>query len=374
MEGIRGLARPDIITAERSDVGRVRSENEDSCAQFAHASGYHLLVVADGMGGHRAGAMASRTAIEAVSDVFARFGEEPAEMLTKAIGAANRRVYKLAQDDPELRGMGTTVVALLIGPGEHGWVAHVGDSRAYRHRDGRMEPLTLDHSVVAEMLRRGVIDEDEAANHPRRNEILRCIGVYESVESDVRRIDLRPDDRYLLCSDGLTGMVDEAIIADVLANQDPEDAARALVQLANDGGGNDNVTVQLAWMKSCTATDEPAVDPLAETFDRPSADLAALRAAAAEAPPVDPMAETFDRPSAEIAALRAAAAASASTPTPTPVAAEEKTSRGLQPLLVVSAVLLAGLAALTLLWRVYSMNQDADAAAAPPASAEQTAR
>jgi protein phosphatase len=248
-----------LITASQSDVGRVRTRNEDSYGEFSRSDGSTLLVIADGMGGHRAGATASRIAVETVGEVFAASDASPEATLRSALETANARVHEAALADPELRGMGTTAVALLIGPGDEGVVGHVGDSRLYRYRDARLRPLTRDHSVVAELERRGLLSADEAAVHPRRNEIMRSIGVDAHVEAEVRTIDLQPGDRYLLCSDGLSGLVDETEMAVILEEAPPDVAARRLVDRANEHGGTDNVTVQIALL-----AEAPAARPEAE--------------------------------------------------------------------------------------------------------------
>jgi protein phosphatase len=289
-----------------SDVGRVRSRNEDFCGEFSNSSGYRLLVVADGMGGHRAGATASHVAVDAIGEVFEAFDGEPESMLARALETANQRVYQMATENEELRGMGTTAVALLFGPDGGSWVAHVGDSRAYRYRDARLEPLTRDHSVVAELERRGLITSDEAAAHPRRNEILRCVGVHPEVEVEISEIELEVGDRFLLCSDGLSGLVDDSEIASILdANPAPE-AAQLLVDNANERGGHDNVTVQIAdYMQTDPTPEQP--NPVARDT--------------------------------------------------TYVALQDESVVRRRRMVVVCAVVLAGLAALTLLWQVYSMNR-----------------
>lgn len=235
-----------VTTASLTDVGRVRAHNEDSCGEFESSAGYKLLVVADGMGGHRGGATASRVAIETIGEVFQKSKSDPEAMLQEALHTANERVHRMAVETPELRGMGTTAVTLLLGPDGTGWVAHVGDSRAYRMRGGLMQPLSADHSVVAEMQRRGLITAEEAAVHPRRNEILRSVGVQPSVEPEVTRLTLEAGDRFLLCSDGLSGMLEDPEMGELLANQPPEQAVRSLVDTANMRGGPDNITVQIA--------------------------------------------------------------------------------------------------------------------------------
>jgi serine/threonine protein phosphatase PrpC len=247
-------------TAWLTDIGRVRSENQDTCDEFRSPSGALLLVVADGMGGHRGGATASRVAVEAIGEAFAVSSHADAEMLREALQAANQRVFRTAMKHPELYGMGTTCVALLVDAGGATWVAHVGDSRAYRLRRGELQALTADHSAVAELERRGMITAAEAAVHPRRNELLRSIGVDEVVDVDVASVDVEPGDRFLLCSDGLCGVVPDAEIAAVLGAEPPESAAQKLVEAANARGGPDNVTVMVSALPPAPPVVSPAAD------------------------------------------------------------------------------------------------------------------
>ena len=253
-------AKPEagIGLASKTDVGQVRQANEDSCDTFAREDGTRLLVVADGMGGHRGGATASSTTVTAIAEIFdAEASARPSDMLGRAIEAANARVFEMAQQDPELEGMGTTVVAFHLDARGRGTVAHVGDSRAYRYRNGRLEPLTTDHSVVAEMQRRGLLSADEAAVHPRRNEILRSVGVLPDVEVEVAAVDVHPGDRFVLCSDGLSGVVTDDQIAAVVQAESPEGAVDTLIRMANERGGPDNITVQILSIPA----DESRGDP-----------------------------------------------------------------------------------------------------------------
>jgi len=323
---------PEITTASLSDVGRVRTRNEDYCEEFSHPAGHRLLVLADGMGGHQAGETASRTAVETIGAVFADFDHDPDAMLRGALEAANERVHQMAVDDPELRGMGTTVVALLLEAEGEAWVAHVGDSRLYRLRANVLEPLTQDHSVVAELERRGLLTPDEAAVHPRRNEILRSIGVQGEVEVDVARLDLQVGDRFVLCSDGLSGMVDDMEITTILADHIPQLAAQLLIDRANEHGGHDNVTVQIASV-GCEddAASAAAQAPAASADEGHGAEAGA-------APHEGAHGAVSDRDRAELLAL------------------EKQVIRRRRQAVVVLAVLLAGVAALTLLWRIYSVT------------------
>jgi PPM family protein phosphatase len=250
--------------ASRTDVGQVRSANEDSCDSASDADGSQLLVVADGMGGHRGGATASRVAAAAIREHFDVNGSIQAdEMLREAIETANKRIFEMAQADSELEGMGTTVVAFVIDARMRGTVAHVGDSRAYRYRQGQLEPLTTDHSVVAEMQRRGFLSAEEAAAHPRRNEILRSVGVQPEVDVEVARVEIAAGDRFLLCSDGLSGVLNDDEIAAVVQSQAPQQAVDSLVGMANERGGPDNITVQiLSVPTSMTQGDPEATAPV----------------------------------------------------------------------------------------------------------------
>ena len=247
-----------IQLASGSDVGQVRSANEDSCDIFSRQDGTRLLVVADGMGGARGGATASQTAVATIADAFENDASElPSAMLEAAIHAANTRVFAMAQQDRELEGMGTTIVAFLLDARLRGTVAHVGDSRAYRYRRGRLEPITTDHSVVAEMQRRGLLSPEEAAAHPRRNEILRAVGVQPQVEVEIKDVEVAGGDRFVLCSDGLSGVVRDEEIAAVIQSEAPEAAVTALIRMANERGGPDNITVQILAIPA----DESIGDP-----------------------------------------------------------------------------------------------------------------
>ncbi len=254
------LEAPDeaLKIASRTDIGRVRQANEDSCEVFEHDDGSVLLVVADGMGGHRGGATASRTAIETIAAHFeANATRRPGRKLDEAIRAANARIFERAQQDPELRGMGTTVVALHLDAQRRGVVAHVGDSRAYRYRQGRLEALTTDHSVVAEMQKRGLLSAEEAAIHPRRNEILRSVGVLDEVEIEMNDVVIQPGDRFLLCSDGLSGVLRDDEIATVVQSEEPSEAVESLIRLANERGGPDNISVQILSIPADAAQGDP---------------------------------------------------------------------------------------------------------------------
>lgn len=239
----------EIVTGGMSDVGQVREVNQDYCGEFDDPeTGRRLLIVADGMGGHLGGEVASRMAVETAAAIFHAGGDDPLELLNRALTTANARVHKASQEDMELAGMGTTGVCLMFESGGRGYVAHVGDSRAYRLRAGVLEQITEDHSVVGALIRMGHISDEEAREHPQRNEILRAIGTNDEVEVQVTPLEVEPGDSYMLCSDGLSGLVVDSEIADVMRRMEPHDAVRTLVQMANLEGGNDNITVQIAWV------------------------------------------------------------------------------------------------------------------------------
>jgi protein phosphatase len=213
----------------RTDVGRVRKGNEDS-----YTAKEPLFAVADGMGGHQGGEVASSLALETIGK-----GEGPLEQLVRE---ANVAVYERAAQDPGLAGMGTTLTALLAD-GDGLRLAHVGDSRAYMLRDGKLQRLTKDHTVVERLVDEGKLTAHEAEIHPQRSILTRALGVDESLLVDQGAIEPRPGDRLLLCSDGLTGMIDEDRITKLLIEHaDPQKAADALVDAANEVGGQDNIT------------------------------------------------------------------------------------------------------------------------------------
>jgi len=223
--------------AFRTDTGRQRSENEDSL--FVRAP---IFVVADGMGGAQAGEVASKTAADAFDCDLPEI--PPERFLRETIEAANRRIHQLAQADPSKAGMGTTITAAILeARGEEVGIGHVGDSRAYRLRRGKLERLTRDHSLVEEMRRKGQITDAQAEDHPQRSIITRALGPEPEVEVDVQTVPASPGDIFLLCSDGLTTMVGEERIAAVLAAAGSmREAVRTLVDEANGAGGRDNIT------------------------------------------------------------------------------------------------------------------------------------
>jgi PPM family protein phosphatase len=242
--------------AFRTDTGRQRSENEDSL--FVRAP---IFVVADGMGGAQAGEVASKAA----ADAFDRDLPEgpPERFLRETIEEANRRIHELARADPSKAGTGTTITAAIVdAQGEEVGIGHVGDSRAYRLRRGKLERLTRDHSLVEEMRRKGQITDAQAEDHPQRSIITRALGPEPDVEVDLQTVPAAPGDLFLLCSDGLTTMVSEDRIAAVLAGASSmREAVRTLVDEANGAGGRDNITALAFRLGDAAAPlGEPAED------------------------------------------------------------------------------------------------------------------
>ena len=247
-----------IRVGAATDVGRVRDHNEDA---YLVAEDLGLIAVADGMGGHRGGEVASETALEALRIAFLA-----GAAIQDAVSAANEAVHDQSVADPNLRGMGTTITAGALTEGSL-VLGHVGDSRAYLLREGRLQRVTTDHSLVEELIRAGELTEAEAEQDPRRSMITRALGLDSGVEVDLEEIILADGDRILLCSDGLTNMVSEKDLArHLVETSDPQDAARDLVDSANAAGGVDNITAVVIDVDAAdggvdaTAADAPAVN------------------------------------------------------------------------------------------------------------------
>lgn len=249
-EGRESWAGFALGVAGSTHVGRVRKSNQDAFDRFDDEERDEiLLVVADGMGGHRGGEVASRMAVGTLGKIFRGSAGEPRERLRTAIERANHEIYRLGGRDSMLRGMGTTAVALLLCPDGTAAIAHVGDSRLYRLRGGDFEMLTEDHSMVARWLKEGMIDEETAREHPQRSQIDRALGAAESVQPDLLETDLRAGDLFLLCSDGLTGMLpDQEVQRLAERSRDPHAIVAWMVDAANQSGGMDNVTALVATL------------------------------------------------------------------------------------------------------------------------------
>jgi PPM family protein phosphatase len=242
-----------------TDTGKKRTNNEDA---YLLNDRFCLYAVADGVGGNEGGEVASRIAVETIAVVVPdMLGEKdrtpPSGELSKtdpdtmalkyALTLANRNIRREQSHDPELSGMATTLTALLLRKGRL-FLAHVGDSRAYLLRSGKFEQLTNDHSFVAEQLRAGALTREQARTSPYRNVITRALGIDEEVKADFISHALQREDRLLLCTDGLTGMVDDEEISRFLSTATPRDAVQKLLAAANDGGGLDNITAVVVWV------------------------------------------------------------------------------------------------------------------------------
>ncbi len=248
-----------VIVAGETNVGMKRTHNEDS---FACIDEDHLYVVADGMGGHASGEVASKMAIETLKEFFHATSADPEatwpykmdkargyeeNRLITSVKLANLRIFESAQRDPKLRGMGTTLVSILVVD-DGVLIAHVGDSRVYRVRDGAMEQLTEDHSLLNDYIKMKKLTEEEIKNFPHKNVIVRALGMKESVKVDTLLDSPKPGDLYVLCSDGLCGPVTDDEIQDLTIQHqtDLKKACSALIDKANQNGGPDNITVVCA--------------------------------------------------------------------------------------------------------------------------------
>ena len=283
-----------LRSGSATDTGLVRSVNQDLAIETSN-----LFAVADGMGGHAGGEVASRLAVDALT---AAFGRQPTGFgLSEAVTEANGVVWHHSQDNPDLRGMGTTLTAVAL-VNEDGRdvlaLVNVGDSRSYRFHEGEITQITTDHSLAEEMVRTGELTEAEAAVHPHRHILTRALGVATDVAVDLWRIQPVRGDRYLLCSDGLTNELTVEQIADVLASvSDPQKAAELLVQAARTHGGSDNITVVIVDVVVGEDDDESAPTvaavnsdfakppPLPQGFSPAEAGVIAASPAAEKAPP-----------------------------------------------------------------------------------------
>lgn len=229
----------------KSDVGVVRTLNEDY-AGYIEESRYRLYVVADGMGGHNAGEVASKIAVDTIKAyVRDNYDSEGSAVLESAVNFANYKIYESATSGSEYRGMGTTLVAAMIS-NEEIIIANIGDSSCFGIKNNMIVKITKDHSLVQELIDSGTITEEEGRNHPKKNVITRALGTSDIVKIDIFRYDLSSYDKYLLCTDGLSNEVlNEEILEEINKNNDYNHACDKLVLLAKSRGGRDNITVLL---------------------------------------------------------------------------------------------------------------------------------
>lgn len=241
----------EIEVANLSDVGRKRKHNEDCYGFFRIAEDEVLAIVADGMGGHASGEVASRMAVETVQEVYVKErGEQGVlDALRSAFEVANFSILQRSLEQDELNGMGTTATALVI-IGDQMFLSHMGDSRAYLFRDSSATQLTRDHSMVNRMVEQGLLNREEAERHPQRNVIYKALGVSREAEPElIGPLPVHPDDIFLLCSDGLTNLVKDEELSRIVKKEKSQKACEKLVQLANKRGGDDNITVQILRVK-----------------------------------------------------------------------------------------------------------------------------
>lgn len=264
-----------VTFGAKTDLGRVRENNEDRFDFMEPerpevlATRGCLYAVADGMGGHEAGQIASELALKTFFRAYyADAGSPPETALRSAVRAANSLVVDTANLVPGRQGMGTTLSAVALVQ-DRLWVAHVGDSRIYRLRGGSLERLTQDHSWVHEQVARGSMTPEEAQRSPYRNVILRCLGAEREVEPDIFDQPLQAGDHYLLCTDGLSGAVDDATLERLLASDAPTVVAGRLVDLANAGGGQDNITAVVLRVDALQELEPPSDEPDVSPSARP---------------------------------------------------------------------------------------------------------
>jgi len=232
-----------MIVASRTHIGNVRASNQDALLVCPGLYG-----VADGMGGHKAGDVASRMAVDEI--IRCLNGQKPDEsVLVQAVEQANLAIFREQAENFDLSGMGTTLT-MIWEDEDRVLLGHVGDSRAYLLREGEMEQISEDHSMVAEMVRKGLLTAEQAKHHPYRNVITRALGSEDTVQVDVTLLDKKPGDVYLICSDGLSEYVSLAQMRDILLSMSKDEAADQLLQLALDGGGRDNISLVIAEVES----------------------------------------------------------------------------------------------------------------------------
>lgn len=259
----------DITSFGLSDVGKRRKQNED---RFLINDALGLYVVADGMGGHRGGACASQLAVDTIFQVIRSIHDDPKELeraslkatdykgwLTYAVQRASASVHDKAATDESLRGMGTTVVAILIRDDKL-YIANVGDSRSYLIRNERIKQLTEDHSLVSEHVKAGLLSAVDARKHRLKNVITRSVGFQPQVDVDVQVKPLKFGDRLLLCSDGLSNMLDDSQLFEIINENPIKSACEQLIDIANEQGGDDNITVVVLEVEEGESIEEPTIE------------------------------------------------------------------------------------------------------------------
>ena len=247
----------------QTDVGVIRNNNEDYFGIYTPPDGGFVFIVADGLGGHLAGEIASRIGVKRLGEMVKNgISGDPADFFNNAIKTINREIENLGKKDPDKRGMGTTLSVLYIKDNK-AYIAHVGDSRIYKISHGKIERLTEDHSFVEKLLNDGLISEDEARRHPRRNVLLQMVGMKMDVNPQMKGpIPIESGDKFLLCTDGLTNMVVDAEILELFSRLPVRDAVEYLIDLAKKRGGPDNITVIGVHVKGEETSDTKDITPL----------------------------------------------------------------------------------------------------------------
>lgn len=231
-----------------TDRGQVRGHNEDSGGVYYNPSGQLLAVIADGMGGHQAGDVASEMAVSMIQDSWEKskalkLPEETEAWLSEILSDVNHEIYELASQKEELAGMGTTIVVIIYS-GDFITIAHIGDSRCYIQNENGFQQITEDHSLVNELVRSGQISKADAEQHPRKNIVLKALGTEETVIADIRSLSLEFGDKLLLCSDGLTDKIsNNKILEFIVSNKKLKEIGEGLIDLANERGGEDNISL-----------------------------------------------------------------------------------------------------------------------------------
>jgi serine/threonine protein phosphatase PrpC len=265
-DGHDPIVRYEVIASLLTDIGCRRKVNEDS-GRYVYPRDERVLankgllaIVADGMGGHSAGDVASRIATEVINRVYYDDDAEAGEALKRAFREANRQIFEAARNDRALEGMGTTCTTLVLRQGK-AICAHVGDSRLYLVRDRNIYVLTEDHSAVMEMVKRGLLTQGEARHHADKNVILRALGSHADVQVTVwnEALPIREGDRFLICSDGLYDLVEDEEIKQAVVSQSPHAACESLIELAKARGGYDNITVGVLSVTAAISSDAPTV-------------------------------------------------------------------------------------------------------------------
>ena len=237
----RSKAKTSVLYSGKSEAGRVRAINQDSFFVGKVGRRGFLAIVADGMGGHKTGEVASQKAIEVIRRELSQARHQPPTAMARAVQSANLEIFEYADGDTEHQGMGTTLTVIYIDD-QVGLVGHIGDSRAYLLRDGEMRSLTHDHSWVADQVRQGLLTEEDAKRHHWRNVITNALGAHAEIKLDIMHFEVQAGDKIMLCSDGINTLMSHDTMTELVQNNTPEDAVNTLMEEANTRGSPDNIT------------------------------------------------------------------------------------------------------------------------------------